>query len=46
MYSLGREMDQGTYIERIYRCDDAGRAGVAELLAEPAEHTLNQLNIS
>lgn len=46
MYSLGREMDQGTYIERIYCGDDDGRAGVDELLAEPAEHTLNKLNTS
>lgn len=41
MYSLGRETYQKTYTKRIYRGDDAGRAGVAELSAElnkPAKH--------
>ena len=34
-----REMDQGTYTDAMWRGEEAGRAGVAKLLAEPSEHS-------
>ena len=39
LYSSGRETHQGTYTDRMWRGEEAGWAGVAKLLAEPAEHS-------